>query len=96
MWRHPTQGAGSSRRPQGPRVRSNNTDDPSINAADANVQAFKLKRLTKEEKDKRNKNNECYYCGKPGHFAHVNAASAIVEIGEAGRVSTPLEPESWT
>jgi hypothetical protein len=69
MWRRPVQGTGSSRRPQGPRVRSNNTDDPSINAADANVQAFKPKRLTKEEKDKRNKNNECYYCGKPGHFA---------------------------
>jgi hypothetical protein len=69
MWRRPAQGAGSSRRPQGPRVQSNNTDDPNINATDANVQAFKPKRLTKEEKDKRNKNNECYYCGKPGHFA---------------------------
>jgi hypothetical protein len=69
MWRRPMQGTNSSRQPQGPRVRSNNTDDPSINAADANVQTFKPKRLTKEEKDKRNKNNECYYCGKPGHFA---------------------------
>jgi hypothetical protein len=110
LWRHPAQGTGSSRRPQGPCVRSNNTDDPSINAADANVQAFKPKRLTKEEKDKCNKNNECYYRGKPGHFAcecrqhpsgnrggrpHFNPAQTrVTDTGEEAPPEHPTEEDA--
>ena len=51
----------------GPKIRNNTTQDQGT--TDANVQAFKAKKLTKEEHDKRSKNNECFYCGKPGHFA---------------------------
>jgi len=69
LWRRPAQSTNSSQRPQGPRVRSNNMDsnDPSINAVDTEVRAFK--KLSKEEQDNQQKNNECFYCGKKYHFA---------------------------
>jgi hypothetical protein len=76
-------------------VRSNNTDDPSINAANANVQAFKLKRLTKEEKTNATKTTNVTTVASPA-ILRENAASAPMEIGEAGRVSTLLEPELQT
>jgi hypothetical protein len=50
-------------------MRGTTTDDPSINFADANVQGFQAKKLSKEERDKRTANNECFYCGHAGHFA---------------------------
>jgi hypothetical protein len=50
-------------------MRGTTIEDPSINYADANIQEFKQKKLSKEERDKRTTNNECYYCGHAGHFA---------------------------
>jgi hypothetical protein len=69
QWRRASQGTASTPRSRGPRMRGTTTDDPSINYADANIQEFKPKKLSKEERDKRTEKNECYYCGHPGHFA---------------------------
>jgi len=66
MWRRTGSGPGPTHR-SGPRIRNTNTEEPG--PSDANVQVFKAKKLTKEERDKRGKNNKCFYCGKPGHFA---------------------------
>jgi hypothetical protein len=49
-------------------MRGTTTDNPSINLADANVQGFQAKKLSKEERDKRTANNKCFYCGHAGHF----------------------------
>lgn len=69
LWGQSNHGSSSTFRPKGPRMRSTTTDDPSINLADANVQGFQAKKLSKEERDKRTANNECFYCGRAGHFA---------------------------
>jgi hypothetical protein len=69
LWAQPDRGNASSFRPKGPRMRGTTIEDPSINHADANIQEFKQKKLSKEERDKRTANNECYYCGHAGHFA---------------------------
>jgi hypothetical protein len=68
QWRAP-QNNYSSNKPRGPRVRSNATDEPSINLADTNVQSTKFKRLTKEERQQRIQIGACLYCGEVGHFA---------------------------
>src|SRR6202789_673392 len=69
LWAQPSHGSSSTFQSRGPRTRSTTTNEPSINLADANVQGFQAKKLSKEERDKRVANNECFYCGHAGHFA---------------------------